>query len=84
MPAAVSSLYVEFANNSYIAYPVGFYKNVRLSREKQAEMAQILSGLTGVPAEEILALAEEGVFGTGGGAIEIGGGEGLQPDGNGG
>lgn len=84
MPAAVSSLYVEFANNSYIAYPVGFYKSVRLSGEKQAEMAQILSGLTGVPAEEILALAEEGIFGTGGGSIEIGGGEGLQPDGNGG
>ncbi len=84
MPAAVSSLYVEFTNNSYTAYPLGFYKNVRLSGEKQAEMAQLLFELTGVPAEEILSLADAGISGTGGGAIEIGRGDGLQPDGNGG
>lgn len=50
-PAAVKSLCGEFVRNSYTAYPVGFYKNVKLSAGRQREMAEILSVLTGNPAE---------------------------------
>ena len=35
MPAAFSSLCEEFAANEYIAYPIGFYKSVKLLTEKK-------------------------------------------------
>lgn len=54
MPAALESLYQEFYMNSYVTYPIGFYKNVRLNDKKQEEMAQILSDLTGINKEKIL------------------------------
>ena len=52
-PAAVKSFYSEFVRNSYTAYPVGFYKNVKLNAGQQREMAGILSELTGNPADQI-------------------------------
>ncbi len=58
MPKAVKELYNEFAANSYIAYPLGFYKNVRLSTEEQAEIAQILSKLTGTSSNNFSNLAD--------------------------
>lgn len=48
MPAALNSLYEEFLSNNYTAYPIGFYKNVKLSDEKQQQMSVILSELTGL------------------------------------
>lgn len=48
MPAALNSLYEEFLSNNYTAYPIGFYKNVKLSDEKQQQMSAILSELTGL------------------------------------
>lgn len=53
MPAALASLYAEFSANEYTAYPIGFYKNVRLNEKDRQEMARILSALSGIPAEII-------------------------------
>lgn len=47
MPAALNSLYTSFLTNSYTTYPIGFYKNVRLSDEEQKAVAEILEALTG-------------------------------------
>lgn len=46
MPVAIQMLQMEFANNSYTAYPYGFYKTVVLSEAKQREMAEHLALLT--------------------------------------
>ena len=54
MPAALTSLYAEFGNNTYPAYPIGFYKNVRLNDAQQRKMADVLCALTGIPAEELM------------------------------
>lgn len=48
MPAAFESLYNEFMDNNYVAYPIGFYKNVKLNSKKQEQMAKIISALSGV------------------------------------
>lgn len=45
MPKAIEALGSEFEANSYDAYPLGLYKNVKLNDEKQAEMAEILAKL---------------------------------------
>ena len=54
MPAAFSSLYKEFTANEYIAYPIGFYKNVKLNDTDQEKMAEIISTLLGVPVDDLL------------------------------
>ena len=59
MPAAIQVLYGEFCTNSYTAYPIGFYKNVRLSYDKRQQMAEIISALTGTPADELMQAAGE-------------------------
>lgn len=46
MPAAIARLLMEFETNSYTAYPIGFYKTVRLEEEEQKQMADILAELT--------------------------------------
>ncbi|MDE7367220.1 MAG: hypothetical protein K2N24_07690 [Lachnospiraceae bacterium] len=61
MPAALESLYQEFSMNSYVTYPIGFYKKVRLNDSKQEEVAQILSDLTGIDRDSILHAANESV-----------------------
>lgn len=53
IPSAVKSLYREFKENSYSAYPVGFYKKVILNDRKKKEMAAIISELTGLPEDKI-------------------------------
>ena len=80
MPEALKSLLNEFSANNYIAYPIGFYKNVKLNDKKQTEIAQILSELTGVSKGELLKMA--GVESVGQ-SIEIGNGSGLEQDENG-
>ncbi|MDV3427831.1 MAG: ABC transporter permease [Bacillota bacterium] len=57
MTSAVKSLYGEFAVNSYTAYPVGFYKKVKLNSKHQLEMAEILSKLSGISADKLPAYA---------------------------
>ncbi len=54
MPAAFSSLCEEFAANEYIAYPIGFYKNVKLNDTDQEKMADIISTLSGVSVDDLL------------------------------
>jgi hypothetical protein len=53
-PSAINSLYGEFVSNSYEAYPIGFYKNVKLNDAQQREMAGILSTLTGISEDQFL------------------------------
>lgn len=54
MPAAFESLYNEFAENNYVAYPIGFYKNVKLSDKEQKQMAEIISALSGTSVNDLL------------------------------
>lgn len=57
MPAAFNSLYNEFTANEYIAYPVGFYKNVKLNETDKEKMAEIISTLSGVHVNDLLTSA---------------------------
>ena len=59
IPRAVESLYIDFVRNSYTAYPIGFYKNVKLSESKRQKMVQILSALTGYSTEQIFTDAQQ-------------------------
>ena len=52
MPAAFSSLCEEFAANEYIAYPIGFYKSVKLNDTDREKMADIISTLSGAEQED--------------------------------
>lgn len=54
MPAAFASLYKEFSANQYTAYPIGFYKNVRLNNSEREKMAEIISALSGVCSSDLL------------------------------
>lgn len=47
MPAAVQSLIGEYLQGYYAAWPMGFYKEVRLKEAECVEMAAILEELTG-------------------------------------
>ncbi len=58
MPAAVEGLVAEYLRGSYIAYPFMFYKEVKLSADKTAQMAGIIEKLTGISAEELNGFAE--------------------------
>lgn len=54
MPAAFASLYNEFMENNYMAYPIGFYKNVKLNDKEQERMAEIISALSGISVNDLL------------------------------
>ena len=56
MPAAVQSLYDEYKQNDYRAYPMGFLKYVKLDDEERAQIGQILSELTGIPKAALQAM----------------------------
>ena len=51
MPAAIKELFQEYTWNQYTTYPIGLYKNVKLKEKEKAQMAEILSELTGIKAE---------------------------------
>lgn len=59
MENALSELYEDYLFNMYVAYPVGFYKEVKLNEKKRAEMAEILEELTGISAEKLNKQTEE-------------------------
>lgn len=82
MPAALQALYGEFVENHYKTYPIGLYKNVRLNAGEQAEIAEILSGLTGLGKDVFLDAQNIAESGGGGGFVIMGGD--IQSDGNGG
>ncbi|MDO5560262.1 MAG: ABC transporter permease [Oscillospiraceae bacterium] len=53
MPAAVKALLNNYSVNTYTAYPVGFYKQVKLRDRKKDEMTDILTELTGLTRDEL-------------------------------
>ena len=53
MGKTVIRLTGDYAQNSYAAYPLGFYKRVSLGEEEKAQMEEILSELTGKSREEL-------------------------------
>lgn len=68
MPAAVESLLGDYLSGSYPAYPIMFYKDVKLKENKRLEMRAILEELTGLSGEEIDSFndfREEGFFSEG-------------------
>ncbi|MCI8364481.1 MAG: ABC transporter permease [Eubacterium sp.] len=54
MPAALSDLWMEFCENNYTTYPIGFVKHVKLSETDQGKVAAILSEITGEQKDVIL------------------------------
>lgn len=54
MPAALEGLWGEFCQNHYVTYPIGLIKNVRLNDREQAEIAEIISEITGVDKDAVL------------------------------
>lgn len=53
MERTVRRLTEDYAQNSYGAYPLGFYKRVTLGEKKRARMGEILTELTGKSGEEL-------------------------------
>lgn len=53
MPAAVESLICEYLEGSYRAYPLLFYKDVRLKEEDSAGIAAVIEELTGLTKTEL-------------------------------
>lgn len=52
MPRALDTLVQEYQMNSYVAYPIGFYKEVHLTEKKRKKMAEIIGELTGLSCED--------------------------------
>jgi len=50
---ATESLVSEYLSGTFISYPTGFYKEVRLSKKKKAEIADIITKITGLTREEL-------------------------------
>lgn len=49
MDKTLETMLREYKNNSYVTYPIGFYKEVTLNKAKQAKMAKIIDEITGLP-----------------------------------
>ena len=62
IPAALKALYAEFLENKYQTYPIGFVKYVKLDGNNQRKIAQILSEISGVNADELYAFSENTVI----------------------
>lgn len=58
MPGALHDLWYDFCVNEYITYPIGFIKSVRLDENEQAQIAEILSEITGIDAQVLLSNQE--------------------------
>ena len=48
MPAAADSLIGEYLSGSFTAYPFGFIKYVKLTENKKAQLAKIISEVSGI------------------------------------
>ncbi|MCM1330908.1 MAG: ABC transporter permease [Ruminococcus sp.] len=53
MPRAIEGLVSEYLSGSFTAYPIGFYKNVKLNEKKRAEMCEVIYELSGITKEEL-------------------------------
>lgn len=51
-------LFLEYLRGTYVTYPVGFYKEVRLDDREQEEVRQILLRLTGLDEKQLEALGK--------------------------
>jgi hypothetical protein len=59
MKSTISMLTMEYYNNRYAAYPIGFYKQVTLSGKKFDKMSQIISEATGLSIKELKQMYED-------------------------
>lgn len=73
MPAAIDGLVGEYLSGSFTAYPIGFYKSVRLNEKKKDQLCDIIYELSGITRQELDNFTD----------YEAGGME-MIPDGNGG
>ncbi len=73
MPAAAEGLVTEYLRGYYKAYPIGFYKEVKLSEKKSKQIAEIITEITGITKQELDSVSD---FDEGGIT--------MIPDGNGG
>ncbi|MDE6796965.1 MAG: ABC transporter permease [Ruminococcus sp.] len=73
MPEATEGLVKEYLRGYYKAYPIGFYKEVKLSEKKSAQIAEIITEISGITKQELDNFSDFSE-----GAMV------MQPDGNGG
>ncbi|MDE5582983.1 MAG: hypothetical protein K2J08_04710, partial [Ruminococcus sp.] len=53
MEKATDGLVTEYLRGYYKAYPIGFYKEVKLSEKKSAQIAEIITEITGITKQEL-------------------------------
>ncbi|BCN29860.1 ABC transporter permease [Anaeromicropila herbilytica] len=53
MQQTTNLLVTDYLSNDYIAYPIGFYKDVKLNKRKQEKIANILEEITGWKDKEL-------------------------------
>lgn len=74
MGAALAMLAAEYEKNSYVSYPIGFYKQSPLKESEQKEIRNILqecTGLEGNFSEAVIEGKAEEIPDAGGAAIEV-------------
>lgn len=53
MPKAIEGLVNEYLSGNFTAYPIGFYKNVKLNEKKSRELCEIIYELSGITKEQL-------------------------------
>lgn len=53
MPNAIDSLISEYLSGGFVAYPIGFYRNVKLSDKKKDAICDIITELSGLTRQEL-------------------------------
>ena len=59
MTGVTRALLAEYEDNSYAAYPLGYYKAITLSDDKQRQVLEILCEITGLTEKELKNLPED-------------------------
>ena len=59
MTGVTRTLLSEYEDNSYATYPLGYYKAITLSEDKQRQVLEILCEITGLTKEELKKLPED-------------------------
>ena len=59
MTGVTRALLAEYEDNSYAAYPLGYYKAITLSDDKQRQVLEILCEITGLTEKELNAKMRE-------------------------
>ncbi len=59
MTGVTRTLLSEYEDNSYATYPLGYYKAITLSDDKQRQVLEILCEITGLTKEELKKLPED-------------------------